>query len=226
MIIDCISDLHGTFPDLAGGDLLIIAGDCTSNDSVPAWHSLFQWLEDQKYRKKVMVAGNHDNSCVHWACSSDTIYEYIEKDPCFVYLCDSGLEFEGLKIWGSPWTAAFEGMNPKCMAFTMGPGEFTDRWLEERWSLIPDDTDILITHSPPYGIFDEVERNHGTTRENVGSCFLREHVFCRIRPRLHVFGHIHAWGGKSVTLGTTKFVNASLMDEEYDFTHKPVRVQI
>ena len=62
------------------------------------------------------------------------------------YLCDSGLEFEGLKIWGSPYTPTFGKWN-----FMRNRGDE----IKKHWDLIPSDVDILVTHGPPYGIFDE-----------------------------------------------------------------------
>lgn len=61
MIIDCISDLHGSLPKLEGGDLLIIAGDLTSNDSDKSWNAFDEWIHKQNYREKILIAGNHDN---------------------------------------------------------------------------------------------------------------------------------------------------------------------
>ncbi len=70
------------------------------------------WLNQQAYVMKIVIGGNHDgilqregNQLLKWAANCD-------------YLCDSGTEFEGLKIYGSPWTKTFPGMNPHCMAFT------------------------------------------------------------------------------------------------------------
>src|ERR1700678_4191332 len=102
MIVDCISDLHGKFPKLEGGDLLILAGDYTANDSIQGWHEFFDWLDKQKYRQKVLVAGNHDNFAESWAISgtfTDDAYDqmYPGEKPCFNYLCDSGMVYEGLK---------------------------------------------------------------------------------------------------------------------------------
>ena len=77
MKITAISDLHGEFPKLPGGDLLIVAGDCTSNDNIHAWNDFFNWLDDQKYTRKILVAGNHDNFCKQWAISDDSINVYL-----------------------------------------------------------------------------------------------------------------------------------------------------
>ena len=95
MIIDCIADLHGEYPTLEGGDLLILAGDYTSNDSYQSWIHFADWLEEQDYKKKVYIAGNHDNRLVDRDIIDDVLYRCDAE-----YLCDSGTQFEGLNIWG------------------------------------------------------------------------------------------------------------------------------
>jgi Icc-related predicted phosphoesterase len=149
------------------------------------------------------------------------------------YLCDSGTEYEGLKMWGSPYTKKFTGQNPKAMAFCLD----TEEELEEKWKLIPDDTDILITHGPPYGILDKVERDYTFPRESisdelykyslhVGCPNLREHVIGRIKPKLHIFSHIHECGGKQLDAVTTRFINCSIMNEKYRPVNKPMRIEL
>lgn len=229
MIIDCISDLHGHYPKLEDGDLLIVAGDLTANDRVEGWHKFFDWLDRQNYHKKIVIAGNHDNFCKSWAISGTFTNDEHEKmypgeKPTLDYLCDSGTEFDGLKIWGSPWTKAFPGMNPHCKAFTVD----TEEELAEKWAMIPDDVDILITHSPPYAIFDRVwrEGKWGNGWDNTGSVSLRNASMDRIQPQLHVFGHIHEWGGKVIDTCVTKFVNACHVNEHYQPVNKPIRIEI
>lgn len=236
MIIDCISDLHGHYPKLEGGDLLIVAGDLTARDS-PDEHIKFGiWLGNQNYKKKIWIAGNHDNFLV------GTSFIKI-KDVGMDYLCDSGTEFhyhderfpeedEGflpsgkrtLKIWGSPWTKTFEGMNPKCKAFTVD----TEEELAVKFSLIPDDVDILVTHSPPYGLLDCVENYMYGKKENVGSLSLGN-ICKKLKHKLHVFGHIHEEYGyeelqRISDESDLKIVNASLVNEHYQPVNKPVRV--
>jgi Icc-related predicted phosphoesterase len=226
MMIDCISDLHGFYPQLPGGDLLILAGDYTATEKLTQWANFFSWLKEQPYDHKVLIAGNHDNffqtgfpknQKEKEADDLKEVVDFLDTGADFEYLCDSGMEYKGLKIWGSPWTKTFPGMNPHCKAFTCE----TEEELAEKWKLIPDDVDILITHSPPYGILDKTKR-----REHVGSESLREHVMNRIKPKLHVFGHIHEWGGRELDCVTTKFVNSSLMNEDYELVNKPVRIEI
>jgi len=213
--IDCISDLHGFFPELEGGDLLIVAGDLTARDTPEEYDNFCNWCQHLNYNKIIVIGGNHDNLLQF---PDETGYTYWQ--PWSSYLCDSGTEFEGLKIWGTPWTKTFKGMNPKCKAFTLE----TEEELDEKWQLIPFDIDILITHEPPHGILEQV-RYYGSNI-HVGSKTLRNNVIKRIKPKLHVFGHIHEFGGRMVDLTVTKFVNASIMNEVYDPVHKPVRVII
>lgn len=219
MIIDCISDLHGYYPELEGGDLLIVAGDLTASDEQRQYLIFREWICRQNYRKKIFISGNHDG------CIQDGLFYFNDKWMGAEYLYDSEAEFEGLKIWGSPWTRRFSGMNPSCMAFTG-----TEDELEGKFRLIPDDVDILITHSPPLGVMDEVGERSSTRvyTKCVGSEALYQQLYSeRIKPRLHVFGHIHEGYGivnKMLDLPYTKFVNCSHVNEFYEPINKPIRV--
>lgn len=241
MIVDCIADLHGHYPKLEGGDLLIVAGDLTARDEAWEYIQFGCWLNKQNYRKKIIIAGNHDN--------------IAQKAPPFIdpsnenkyewdYLCDSGTEFsyhidgfpeedEGflpsgkmtLKIWGSPWTKTFKGMNPHCKAFTVD----TEDELAEKWALIPDDIDILVTHSPPYGVMDVIDvvcEGH-TCDRHVGS----ESLALKIGkmenpPKLWIWGHIHEDYGVDLPVRNKPciMVNASHVNEHYKPVNKPIRV--
>jgi len=75
MIIDCISDIHGFFPKLDGGDLLLIAGDLTARDEPQQFKEFKQWLKEQRYAKKVLIAGNHDN----FLFRLENPHEYFEE---------------------------------------------------------------------------------------------------------------------------------------------------
>lgn len=237
MIIDCISDLHGHYPKLEGGDLLIVAGDLTARDEEMEYFKLFQKLSYENYKKIIVIAGNHDN-CLQK--DDYTISFAIDNQEIFEYLCDSGTEFEyeveieeehkfkglikykvkrKLKIWGSPWTPWFHGVNPKCKAFMISESK-----LKAKWALIPDDIDILITHGPPYGKLDKTDWGH------CGSITLDERVK-QIRPKFHIFGHIHEgyheYGGTLVDGGPlVQYFNVSHVNEHYQPVNKPLRVII
>jgi len=211
MIIDCISDLNGYKPSLQGGDLLIVAGDLTARDTVEENASFLIWLNEQPYIKKILIAGNHDG--------------FIEKNRGweigllrnFDYLQDSGLEFEGLKIWGSPWTPTFYNWH-----FMKDRGEP----IKEKWDLIPEDVDILITHGPPYGILDHVEiSSKGDSSRRAGCMDLMNRIPALKKLKLHVFGHIHEGYGQESIRDTT-FVNASIMDGSYNPINKPIRIEL
>lgn len=254
-IIDCISDLHGHYPKLDGGDLLIVAGDLTARHTEKEWHEFATWMNDQNYEKIIFIAGNHDTMIEKWDKEQDEEgFKGPVSDPNYriEYLCDSGtvyhhyerLEIGGidtirrhdLKIWGSPWTKSFPGMNPKCKAFTVD----TEEELADKFSLIPNDIDILITHSPPFGILDQAKKfNYPETNTRIGN-FLNgkyEHAGSKSLdkkigkmkdfPALHVWGHIHeAYGQEEVTYDGKlyKMVNASIVNEHYQPVNKPIRV--
>jgi Icc-related predicted phosphoesterase len=209
VLIDSISDLHGHYPELEGGDLLIVAGDLTARDQPHEYAEFIEWIQKQKYTKKIVITGNHDGfieAYSQWAALADLGFEY---------LFDSVTEFEGLKIWGSPWTKTFPGMNPHCKAFTVD----TEEELYDKFVQIPHDTDILVTHSPPASHLDRTIQGF-----NVGSSSLK----CitqnnRIWPQLWVWGHIHeSYGIEYVS--DSIFVNASIVNERYQPVNKPIRI--
>lgn len=219
MKVTCISDLHGHFPELPGGDILIVAGDLTAHDRKEEYEMFIGWLRSLDYKKKVVIAGNHDmllekdeylRAHLGWACS---------------YLQDSVTEYEGIKIWGSPWTRWFHGINHNCKAFT----KHSEESLQEKWDLIPTNIGILVTHIPPNGLFDQINDRESGKRIHVGSTSLAETLVKRNFPRLrmHVFGHIHEYGGKVLTLPNNAgyLVNASHVDEVYDPIHEPVTIE-
>ncbi len=194
MIIDCISDLHGCKPALQGGDLLIVAGDLTARDTIQEYLDFNKWLSKQKYDRIIVIAGNHDglvekgiNVEIKEGHSSVVVPILADRT---IYLQDSACDYQGLKIWGSPWTPTFYDWH-----FMKDRGAA----IKEKWDLIPSDTDILITHGPPFGILDQVSfSSKGRGVEKFAGCEeLREAMF-RIKPKLHVFGHIHAQGGEKV----------------------------
>lgn len=237
MIIDCVSDLHGHYPELEGGDLLIVAGDLTGHDYATERREFEEWLGSQKYKKCIFIAGNHDNS---YQFDSSFSYEINDYDTPISYLCDSGTKFfyhiegfpdedEGflpsgkrtIKIWGSPWTKTFEGMNPHCMAFTVD----TEEELEEKWKLIPDDIDILITHSPSFGNYDWVKNDDGIIGPSVGSVSLWMKMLSMVpNLKLHITGHIHEAYGHSIHANGIHLVNASHVNEHYEPVNKPIRI--
>lgn len=213
MKLTCISDLHGFVPELGKGDILIVAGDLTAKDEPQQHFAMWDWLANQNYKQIIIIAGNHDN----FLQTEDGHKMISHWSAQIKYLCDSGTEFEGLKIWGSPWSKTFPGINPHCKAFTVD----TEEGLDKKWWLIPLDTDILITHSPPFTIKDMTTDGH-----QVGSISLMAHHISRLRPKLWVFGHIHEDYGRAGPYhwNETNYVNGSHVNEHYKPVNKPINI--
>lgn len=217
MIVDCISDLHGEYPSLPGGDLLLLGGDYTANDGVREWNDFYAWLIKQPYKHKVYIGGNHDNFLTQCVTSSDPIYKMYRADNenNIHYLCNDIITIDGYRIWGCPYTIQFDNQNPKTLAFTKN----VDCQLEEFMLDVQvdnGDIDIFLCHCPMYGILDEIvnKQNHELTIENVGSNALRR-ACATHKPMLYVCGHIHEQGMKMLNLRGTCVVNASYLDENY-----------
>lgn len=200
-----ISDTHGQHRDLPlpEGELLVHAGDLSSKGKQHEIEDFLEWFAAQPHPHKVFVAGNHDFFAEE---QPEAMARLIPEGV--TYLNDSGVEVEGIRIWGSPVQPWFHDW-----AFNRQRGADIAR----HWELIPNDTDLLITHGPPFGILDETARG-----PRVGCEELTQAVE-RIRPRVHVFGHIHEAYGTLEQEGTL-YVNASVLNLRYYLVNPPVVV--
>ena len=209
--IVCLSDTHNCNEQIAvpNGDILIHAGDATIRGTEHEVEDFLAWFSSLPHKYKIFVAGNHD-----WLFETNNRYaRLLTANFNIKYLQDSSTIIEGLKIYGSPWQPRFYDW-----AFNLTRGAE----IAEKWKLIPDETDILITHGPPHGILDEVPRKFFV--ENTGCEELRKKVE-EIRPKLHVFGHIHCGYGQTEKFGV-KFINASNCDESYEPTQPPIVIDL
>lgn len=212
--IVCVSDTHNCNEEIVvpDGDVLIHAGDATTVGTVEQVRTFNLWFAGLPHKHKIFVAGNHD-----WIFERDNEQARRLLDTSIVYLQDSSTEIDGLKIYGSPWQPRFFDW-----AFNLNRGPE----MAEKWAMIPDDVDILITHGPPNGILDLVSRQGWN--ENTGCEELRkrvEEIAALGRLRLHVFGHIHCGYGKHEEFGV-KFVNASNCDEQYNPVQPPIVIDL
>ncbi len=214
--IDVIGCCHGSYGQLKleGGDLLIITGDLTAKDLQWEYLAFRDWLMKQDYKKKIFICGNHDR------CIEQGLFYFSPEWMGADYLNNSGTEYEGLKIWGSPQSLWFDRINPICATFTG-----SEKDLKKEYAKIPDDIDILITHTPPWGI-----RDKNKDGLNCGSRSLRDAVE-RIKPKYHFFSHIHEDQGycmlKSEGYGdenNTHCYNVSIMDGDYRPVNRPVTI--
>ncbi|KAH7492255.1 Metallophosphoesterase domain-containing protein 1 [Phytophthora ramorum] len=206
----CISDTHAKHRNLRNvpeGDVLLHCGDFTNRGTHNEVRDFNNWLGALPHKHKVVIAGNHD-VCMdaveydqHW----DKAFRHTEyNDPSAsralltncTYLENRSVVIDGVKIYGSPMTPPIPG---RAGAFNVARG-FADL---QHWSKVPADVDVLVTHGPPHGILDAT-----FTGLHVGSEALLKETMSRIRPRFHVFGHIHEAYGTS-RVGKTVFVNAA-----------------
>lgn len=194
------SDL-GAIPD---GDVFVHAGDMLRSGSLSELEGVAKWIRGLPHRHKLIVAGNHD-----WCFArTEERKVAIEMLGDATYLEDSGTVIEGVHFWGSPWQPAFHGW-----AFNLPRGAP----LAERWALIPQTVNVLITHGPPEGIHDDPGHGgRGGRHERTGCADLRSRVV-KLQPALHLFGHIHQDGGATL-LGGTWFANVTTWECERDAT--------
>ena len=199
-----ISDTHGRHDDvdIPDGDILIHAGDLSSRGREFEIDDFLDWFSNQPHKHKIFIAGNHDFFFERE--NQETINSKMPNNV--IYLNDSGIEIEGVKIWGSPIQPEFYNW-----AFNRERGDE----IKKHWDLIPLDTDVLITHGPPINILDKTIR-----RKSVG-CEELLIAVNHIKPKIHVFGHIHEAYGVEIIDDTT-FINASILNERYYYTNDPI----
>lgn len=202
MRIVAISDTHEMHRKILvpDGDVLVHAGDMTWHGELDAIAEFNAWLGRLPHTHKIVIAGNHDWGFQLQPAAARALITNA------IYLEDSSTEIQGVRFYGSPWQPEF------CQwAFNLPRGP----QLAAKWALIPENTDVLITHSPPYGIRDLNAGNQGQ-----GCRDLLARVII-VKPRLHIFGHIHESYGRLETQETV-FINAAACDERYRPHNPPV----
>lgn len=229
----CIGCTHGEQMDLSKlppGDVLLVAGDFTSCGLPNEVHNFNKLLGKLKYAYKVVIGGNHEctfddtflklnkesepkemalKQALLSAIHSDSKGGISAKDLLSnaIYLEDNVIELFGITIYGTPWQPKVDNW-----AFNLSRGQS----LLDKWNMIPTGVDVLLTHTPPLGHGDMM--NNG---QRMGCVELLNTVFKRVRPKYHVFGHIHEGYG-CTTDGYTKFINCCLCNENLDMKNEPV----
>ena len=199
--IVCISDTHGltdqeNFPPVPDGDILLHAGDISQQGNVDHIAQFNAWLGSLPHQYKIVIAGNHDKMLD--PNLNETAREMKGLLTNCIYLEDDAVNIKGIKFYGTPFSK--KRAQSTNHAFQMSSEE-----LKSRWAKIPDDIDILMTHTPPYGIHDV----GNYSPEPQGCKYLLQEVTQRIKPKFHVFGHIHSGYG-SQEIGGTAFINAAM----------------
>lgn len=225
----CISDTHGKIEGsklhMPPGDVLLHAGDFTQKGHMNEIQKFNSYLGALPYKVKVVIAGNHDltfddniteASLRTFGVQKSTVESYLSERglksvkqmlTSAIYLEDSLVTVCGIKIYGAPWQPVF------CdWGFNLKRGED----ILKKWQTIPADLDILMTHGPPVGHGDLTGGNN-----NVGCVELLNTVQKRVKPKFHVFGHIHEGYGVTSDEYTT-FINASTCTRRYLPTNAPI----
>ena len=214
MRIVCLSDTHGRHKkvkDIPDGDVLVFAGDVTPRGEIGNLGNFNKWVGKFPHKHKILVAGNHD-----WCFERENLLAR-EMMSNVTYLEDSEIVIDGIKFYGSPWQPEFMGW-----AFNLPRGEK----LEKVWDRIPDDTNVLVTHCPPYSVLDLVINDRSNENgEMVGCQDLANRILSLKELRLHVFGHIHCAYGETF-LNEVHCINASICTEEYIADNKPIVIDI
>jgi Icc-related predicted phosphoesterase len=217
MKITLISDLHtkhnSITKDIPGGDLIICAGDISSMGYQHEIKSFCEWFDGIKgYDKKIFIAGNHDYG---FETNPSDTQLLLKNYPNIIYLQDEAFDLYDIEtdkkitIYGSPWQPRFYDW-----AFNADRGED----IKQYWDKIPMDTDILITHGPAYGFLDQV---HG--RGDHLGCEELTTAIARVKPKIHVCGHIHSGHGHTLH-NNTNFFNAAVLNESYMYAYGPTNI--
>jgi Icc-related predicted phosphoesterase len=210
-----LSDTHGSHWDIKvpDGDWLVHTGDFSSRGGMPDTIDFLNWFNTHPHKRKIFIAGNHD-----WLPEQDPgLFQTLLKQyPDLTYLQDTNVVVDGLKVHGSPVQPTFYNW-----AFNRDRGEAIKR----HWDMIPDGTDVLITHGPPYGICDEAYRVGYDITEHTGCEDLLDAIK-RVKPKIWIGGHIHYSGQTSYVSPTTTYVNVAMLNEAYLVWGKPTVIDI
>jgi predicted phosphodiesterase len=219
MKIAFISDTHNKHKQIPevyfeGVDMVIHAGDVSGrgyrNEILP----FLDWFEALPVKHKIMISGNHDfyfEQAVKDEKTKADLESILKNRPSIIYLNDSGVEIEGIKIWGSPVQPWFYNWAFNRMGID----------IQAHWDLIPSDTQLLITHGPIQGYLDLTLEGKTT-----GCPYLKQTIADRLKDlKLHAAGHIHEAYGHVKLADGLLLINASLLDENYVMTNKPIFVE-
>jgi Icc-related predicted phosphoesterase len=215
MKIIAISDTHSYHNKLVipEGDVLIHAGDISWRGELPIIASFADWLKELPIKHKIVICGNHELG-IQSGYKREQAIKLI-KDSGAHYLEDNGVEIDGIHFWGSPATPWFHDWE-----WNYERGEV----IAAVWKKIPENTNVLITHGPPYMILDEAPRGIMDV-EHVGCEELTKRIESLPNLKAHIFGHIHhSYGTKQV--GPCLFVNASSCTEAYKPINPPLVIEV
>jgi Icc-related predicted phosphoesterase len=200
VVISDTHENHEAIPSIPMGDVLIHCGDFTNFGGKKEIDQFVDWFNNQPHEHKICIAGNHERTL----CPILNTKELNIDFKGIHYLQDSSIVIDDVIFYGTPWIGGEERLMDKWGFFNEG-----------KLNSIPDNVDVLITHSPPYNILDKAGNSNLGSR--VLSNRLKKMV---IKPIVHFFGHIHDSYGKYMTDYTT-YYNCSSMNKNYEISNPP-----
>jgi Icc-related predicted phosphoesterase len=212
-----ISDTHGAHEQLTlpEGDVLIHCGDMINQGSLLRFNHFAAWMRAQKFDHKLIIYGNHALGFSRDPKKSDA------AETCrqfgLTLLEESDVVINGVKFWGSSATPYFYDWE-----FNYQRGED----IAKIWSKIPDDTNVLITHGPPYGVLDLVDDTYLQEDLHQGCEELKKKVDALPNLKVHVFGHLHKQGGEKLEQNEKIFTNAAMVNDNYKIVREPIVIDI
>lgn len=214
---------HNKYPSLPACDVFIHAGDWSGQGLESETRNFAKWLNKQPAKHKIIVPGNHEKEFEYYLPLSRNWI--LEECPDAIILIEEQVVIDGIKFYGSPITPWFynwawnRARGDKSDTFYYNGKMGTRPAIKPHWDAIPDDTNVLITHGPPYGILDELHYVDGTPKGEFVGCDDLMNRIKEVKPDLHLFGHIHYHGGQQKHVDGTSFYNISLCDETYSPTN-------
>ena len=230
MKILATSDLHGNLEGLdpKGADVVVIAGDIAPLRGFDPWNINLQrqwintrfreWTSAHPDVRFVVIPGTHDffpiaRKRFRGIRGFDWKYGF---SPNVHFLVDKGVEIDGVKFYGTPWVPIISWS----WAFEADPAA-----LKRRFSKIPADLDVLVTHSPPHIPECDVDFSLQTGAGPFGSSELANAIAAK-RPRFVFCGHIHTGRHGGIDFESSRVCNVSRLDERYEIAYEPTLVEI
>ncbi|MBC8410080.1 MAG: metallophosphatase domain-containing protein [Rhodobacteraceae bacterium] len=195
MKIVALSDIHNDYSmSIPDGDVVIFAGDMSYIGEEKDLIRFNEWFKSLPHKHKLYIPGNHD----YLFETAPSLAQELVGSGTYLHTKEI-TTIEGVTFYGSPYTPIFSRW-----AFMMTPEE-----LMHHWSTVPQ-VDVLVTHGPPKNILDA-----NLNGEPCGCPWLAYEIMNRIKPEIHIFGHIHEGYG-TTTIGDTRFYNVSIMNRFYN----------
>lgn len=207
-----ISDLHGILPEIEEqADICVICGDIsplllqTSAKKTQRWfgEEFIPWTEELNCEEVFMIGGNHDMIFQEHE-------EIVFKNTKITYLRDQLIKYKGYSIYGTPWCSKFGKW-----AFMLKPDQ-----LREKYDLIPEKLDLLITHDVPYGCNDVILEDVHWKGQHLGNPELLLAIRTK-KPKNLCCGHLHGSDHTPTKFYDTMVRQCSIVNEQYKLTYKP-----